>query len=123
MHDIQTHTIYSPIDVEEKVVAKSIGCLCELNPSYMRNKPSRWVHAFNTAYVRDDGTFNDYTTVITRGRFIAPDGKLDIPKIKPLARMGYYDYTAVESVFEMEIPGMNKELIDGLEGNTDKRKV
>ena len=53
--------------------------------------------------------------------FITPDGKLDIPRIKPLARMGYYDYTAVESVFEMEIPGMNKDLIDGLEGKTDKR--
>ena len=52
---------------------------------------------------------------------ITNGGKLDIPKIKPLARMGYYDYTAVESVFEMEIPGMNKALIDGLEGNTNKR--
>ena len=53
--------------------------------------------------------------------FITPGGKLDIPKIRPLARMGYYDYTAIESVFEMEIPGMNKDLIDGLEGNTDKK--
>jgi len=53
--------------------------------------------------------------------FITPDGKLDIPRIKPLARMGYYDYTAVESVFEMEIPGMNKDLIDGLEGRTGSK--
>ena len=53
--------------------------------------------------------------------FITPDGKLDIPKIKPLARMAYYDYTVVESVFEMEIPGMNKDLIDGLEGRTSKK--
>ncbi len=56
-----------------------------------------------------------------KDEFVTPDGKLNIPKIKPLARMGYYDYTAVESVFEMEIPGMNKDLIDGLEGNTNKR--
>ncbi len=53
--------------------------------------------------------------------FITSDGKLDIPRIKPLARMGYYDYTAVESVFEMEIPGMNKDLIDGLEGRTGSK--
>ena len=53
--------------------------------------------------------------------FITPGGKLDIPRIRPLARMGYYDYTSVESVFEMEIPGMNKNLIDGLEGNTSKK--
>ena len=53
--------------------------------------------------------------------FITSDGKLDIPRIRPLARMGYYDYTAVETVFEMEIPGMNKGLIDGLEGRTSKK--
>jgi flavin reductase (DIM6/NTAB) family NADH-FMN oxidoreductase RutF len=35
---------------------------------------------------------------------IQPDGKLNIPKIKPLARMGYYDYAVVESVFEMRPP-------------------
>ena len=53
--------------------------------------------------------------------YITANGKLDIPRIKPLARMGYYDYAAIESVFEMEIPGMNKDLIDGLEGRTGKK--
>jgi flavin reductase (DIM6/NTAB) family NADH-FMN oxidoreductase RutF len=37
---------------------------------------------------------------------IRSDGKLDIAKIKPIARMGYYDYTVVESVFEMKPPGV-----------------
>ena len=37
--------------------------------------------------------------------FITPDGKIDILKIRPLARLGYYDYTSVESTFEMVIPG------------------
>jgi len=74
-HDIQTHTIHSPIDNEDKIVAKSIGCLCEMNPAYMRNKPSQWVNAFNVAYIRSDGSFNDYTIVITRGKFTAPNGK------------------------------------------------
>jgi flavin reductase (DIM6/NTAB) family NADH-FMN oxidoreductase RutF len=32
------------------------------------------------------------------------DGKLDIPLIKPLARMGYYDYAVVDTVFEMMPP-------------------
>lgn len=48
--------------------------------------------------------------------FIADNGKLDIAKIQPLARMGYYDYTIVESVFEMIIPGGNEKLKQGLEG-------
>jgi flavin reductase (DIM6/NTAB) family NADH-FMN oxidoreductase RutF len=47
---------------------------------------------------------------------ISPDGRLDILNIRPLARLGYYDYTAVESVFEMVIPGENESLLIGLEG-------
>jgi len=51
---------------------------------------------------------------------IGPDGRLDIPKIRPLARLGYYDYTSVESVFEMVIPGGNEDLLAGLEGKRTK---
>jgi flavin reductase (DIM6/NTAB) family NADH-FMN oxidoreductase RutF len=51
--------------------------------------------------------------------FILPDGKLDILKIQPLARLGYYDYTYVESVFEMTIPGDDKKLLAGLEGKRE----
>ena len=51
--------------------------------------------------------------------FILPEGKLDILKIRPLARLGYYDYTCVDSVFEMPIPGDDKKLLAGLEGKRD----
>jgi flavin reductase (DIM6/NTAB) family NADH-FMN oxidoreductase RutF len=47
---------------------------------------------------------------------IGPDGRLDILRIRPLARLGYYDYTTVDSIFEMVIPGGNKSLLSGLEG-------
>jgi flavin reductase (DIM6/NTAB) family NADH-FMN oxidoreductase RutF len=47
---------------------------------------------------------------------IRPDGRLDILKIRPLARLGYYDYTSVDSIFEMVIPGNNEALLAGLEG-------
>ena len=47
---------------------------------------------------------------------ITPDGKLDIPKIQPIARMGYYDYTVVRDTFEMRIPGASAAAADGLEG-------
>ena len=46
------------------------------------------------------------------------DGRLDIPKIKPLARLGYYDYTAVTDVFEMRIPGASEAAAAGLEGKS-----
>jgi flavin reductase (DIM6/NTAB) family NADH-FMN oxidoreductase RutF len=47
---------------------------------------------------------------------IGPDGRLDILRIRPLGRLGYYDYTTVESTFEMVIPGENEDLLNGLEG-------
>jgi hypothetical protein len=47
---------------------------------------------------------------------IGTDGRLDILRIRPLARLGYYDYTTVESVFRMVIPGENEALLAGLEG-------
>jgi len=35
---------------------------------------------------------------------ITPDGRVDITRIRPLARMGYMDYTSVEHVFAMYKP-------------------
>lgn len=47
---------------------------------------------------------------------VGADGKLDIAKLRPIARMGYYDYTVVDSVFEMRIPGAGAAELAGLEG-------
>jgi flavin reductase (DIM6/NTAB) family NADH-FMN oxidoreductase RutF len=51
---------------------------------------------------------------------IAPDGRINILRIRPLARLGYYDYTSVESIFEMVIPSGNEALLEGLEGKHKK---
>jgi len=34
---------------------------------------------------------------------IGADGKLDIARIKPLARLGYADYTCIDQVFPIEL--------------------
>ncbi len=47
------------------------------------------------------------------------DGLVDVLKIRPIARLGYYDYTSIESVFRMEIPTANDEMMRGLEGWPD----
>ncbi len=47
---------------------------------------------------------------------ILPDGHVDLAKIRPLARLGYHQYTAVDSVFEMVIPEVDEVVLDGLEG-------
>ncbi len=51
---------------------------------------------------------------------IDANGLIDVLKIKPLARMGYYDYTYVDNQFQMIIPGNSKALLAGLEGSSDK---
>jgi hypothetical protein len=51
---------------------------------------------------------------------LTPEGLVDILKIQPLARLGYYDYTFVDQRFQMVIPGSNRALLAGLEGSADK---
>lgn len=54
-----------------------------------------------------------------KDEFIMDDGKVDILKIKPLARLGYSDYTYVDKVFEMApslADGWKDDLNLGLEG-------
>lgn len=48
--------------------------------------------------------------------FITADGLVDVLKAKPIARLGYYDYCAIDSTFEMVIPGDNDAMLQGLEG-------
>jgi len=54
-----------------------------------------------------------------KDEFIGEDGKIDIATIRPLARMGYSDYTTVDRVFEMlpsKAAGIQLDLAMGLEG-------
>ena len=53
--------------------------------------------------------------------YILPDGKIDICRIQPVARLGYFDFTVVNNSFEMAPPKVddpeNQRLVDkGLEG-------
>lgn len=35
---------------------------------------------------------------------LTSDGRVDVLKCRPIARLGYQDYTSVDSIFEMEMP-------------------
>jgi flavin reductase (DIM6/NTAB) family NADH-FMN oxidoreductase RutF len=47
---------------------------------------------------------------------IMDSGKIDVVKLRPLARLGYYDYTSVESSFELLPSDVTPEELIGLEG-------
>jgi flavin reductase (DIM6/NTAB) family NADH-FMN oxidoreductase RutF len=50
--------------------------------------------------------------------YIDRDGKVDIVKMRPLARMGYLDYTSVTEIFEMRPKGISDDTIRGMSGGT-----
>jgi len=68
-----------------------------------------------------DVVIGEVLAIQIKDEFIMPNGKLDIIRMKPIGRLGYYDYTCVESVFEMVIPGSNEDLRAGMEGKADKK--
>lgn len=70
----------------------------------------------NHGYV--DVVYGEVTRIHIDDNFINKEGKLDIKKIRPLARLGYYDYTSVTEVFEMRIPNSSQMTEDGLEGRS-----
>ena len=62
-----------------------------------------------------DVVFGEVVRIHIDDDVVAADGKLDIAAIRPIARMGYYDYAVIDDVFEMRIPG-EQTAADGLEG-------
>ena len=75
VHSMQSFSNISPVDSKHFYRAQSLGCLCNLNPEFMKNKPNAWIHGFGYCYLNDDGTFHDVPVVIVRNKFWA-EGRL-----------------------------------------------
>lgn len=60
----------------EQREARSIGCLCKLNPEYANTKTGklRWAHGWAAGYVFDDGTYSLFQVRGIDGKFYAPTG-------------------------------------------------
>lgn len=65
-HDDQKHTV-SFLDGEKS--GMSIGCLCNMNPEYLKNRPKRWVNGFATVDVLQSGDFFPDFIKIIRNKF------------------------------------------------------
>jgi len=70
-----------------------------------------------------DVVFGRVVAIHIDDEVIDGNGMLDILKMQPLARMGYYDYTFIDNKFEMVIGGNNAALLAGLEGSADKARA
>jgi flavin reductase (DIM6/NTAB) family NADH-FMN oxidoreductase RutF len=67
-----------------------------------------------------DVVYGEVVQIHVRDDVVLPSGKIDILKIAPIARMGYYDYTVVRELFEMKIPNTSSEVMAGLEGRAKR---
>ena len=63
-----------------------------------------------------DVVFAEVVKIHIKDEYIDEFGKLDIKKARPIARLGYYDYTVVDETFEMRIPMASADEAAGLEG-------
>ena len=68
LHDVQLYVKVCPIDIEDKHLGLSLGCLANKNPQFMENRPNNWVHAVGVGFLRKDGTFNIDPIIISNGK-------------------------------------------------------
>lgn len=64
-----------------------------------------------------DVVFGRVLAIHIKDEVIGADGRIDVLKIRPIARLGYHDYTSVESIFQMTIPGNDSRRLAGMDGS------
>jgi len=65
-------TRFEPSPAREIAIAGyGLGCLCDLSPDYMKNRPNGWVHGFGVVYFyNDEGYFDVDIKRIVKGKYI-----------------------------------------------------
>lgn len=74
-HTAQTYTKTAAIDLKLGRTGIAVPCLCTKDPKYGEGRANRWVQGFQFGYFHEDGTFNDFTAMITNGRTVV-NGKV-----------------------------------------------
>jgi flavin reductase (DIM6/NTAB) family NADH-FMN oxidoreductase RutF len=117
---------FVPADVDEATLAGLAMIPSRLvRPPRVASSPVHLECKFHTAVVLPGNSFDQVAHIVIgrvvgvhiRDDAIDADGKLDVLKLRPLARLGYHDYTTVESIFTMAPNGPSLEIREkGLEG-------
>jgi len=69
LHSFQIHTKVTPIDGDAHM-AISMPCACDLNPGYMKDKPSAWINGLGVFYIMPNGNFNVYPIISSKDHFV-----------------------------------------------------
>lgn len=68
-HAPQSFTKISPVEARKKYMAWIAPILGEVNPAYLRNRPTAWLNGFTIVELRAKGFFNVYPVVVIDGTF------------------------------------------------------
>ncbi len=118
-----------PPDVDEFELAGVSKALSRLvkTPRVAESPIQFECRTHQTLRLPGNGTMGTVDIVIGRvigihikDELITGDGKLNILKIRTIARLGYYDYTVIESVFEMIPPFTDVKFLSGMEGRKEE---
>ena len=121
-----------PADIDEFAVAGVTKAKCVLAPGpRVAESPCHFecrtlsITRFpgRSAVGTVDVVFGEVVQIHIDEKVVLPSGKLDIGRIAPIARMGYYDYAVVRDTFEMIIPGVSEAVLAGLEGKAGARRA
>ena len=117
--------------IDEMALAKLTPASCRfVKPPRVKESPISFECRFyQTVMVPCDSPGSMNNLVIGRvvgvhiaDEVIGKDGKLDILKIRPLARMGYLDYTSVTDIFEVaSIENADPRTVRGMSGGTGSK--
>jgi len=125
-HAVNLTSQFLPPEVDEAALAglEMIPCRMVKAPRVAAS-PVHLECRFHSALALPGNAFDQVHHVVigrvvgvhVRDDVLTSEGKLDIVKIRPLARLGYFDYTTVDSVFTMPPSGPNARMREaGLEG-------
>lgn len=68
-HSPQSFTKISPIENTQKHMGWIAPCLCDTNPSYLRNRPTAWLNGFTIVELGVGNNFNVYPVIVVNGKF------------------------------------------------------
>ena len=68
-HAPQSFTRISPVEKTQKWMGWIAPILGNVNPEYLRNRPTAWANGFTVVEGRGDGNFNCYPILIHEGKF------------------------------------------------------
>jgi flavin reductase (DIM6/NTAB) family NADH-FMN oxidoreductase RutF len=137
VYNMATYDLRDAVNYTSQIVDSSVD---EMKAAGLTPEPSRLVSPPRVAQSPVSIECKHHTTVVLPGltwrsnhhvvigrvvgvhikdEFLTPDGKIDVVKIRPLARLGYLDYTSVESSFELAVDDNIREFFTwGMSGGS-----